>query len=333
MRRPRLVVIAGPTAVGKTPVALALAQECSAEIVAADSRTLYRGMDIGTSKPTAQDRERAPHHLLDIAQPDEVVTLAAYQRLAVSAIDAIRARKRLPLLVGGAGLYIRAVVDGLRIPSAQPDWTLRAVLEAEERASGPGTLHRRLSEVDPVAATRIHPHNTRRLIRALEVHAKTGVPISALQETPPTARSGGQGAHAPIERDLVMVALTADRATLYGRIHRRIDQQLAAGLVEEVRALIAAGYPKTLPALQGLGYKEIVPHLEGRISLEESRALLQRNTRRYAKRQLTWFRADDRYRWVDVRDDPAEVVVGRIRALLRQHAETPDYPGGSRPGC
>lgn len=316
MRRPRLVVITGPTAVGKTPAALALAQELGAEIVAADSRTLYRGMDIGTSKPTAQDRERVPHHLLDIAEPDEIVTLATYQGLAVSAIDAIRSRNRLPLLVGGAGLYIHAVIDGLRIPSAQPDWTLRAALEADERAGGPGTLHRRLDEVDPVAATRIHPHNTRRLIRALEVHAKTGVPISALQEPLPAASSGGRGPHASPERDVVMVALTADRATLYERIHRRIDQQLAAGLVEEVRALIAAGYAKTLPALQGVGYKEIVPHLEGRLSLEESRALLQRNTRRYAKRQLTWFRADERYRWADVGDDPAEVVVARIRDMI-----------------
>jgi tRNA dimethylallyltransferase len=190
-----------------------------------------------------------------------------------------------------------------------------------------------LGEVDPVAATRIHPRNTRRLIRALEVHAKTGVPISALQGGPPAPSSRGGVTHAPTEHDLAMVALTADRAALYDRIHRRIDQQLAAGLVEEVRALIAAGYAKTLPALQGLGYKEIVPHLEGRISLEESRARLQRNTRRYAKRQLTWFRADGRYRWVDVRDDPPEVVAARIRAILREHAETPGFPGDSGRGC
>jgi tRNA dimethylallyltransferase len=155
------------------------------------------------------------------------------------------------------------------------------------------------------------------------VHAKTGVPISALQGVPAAASSGGRVPHAPAERDLVMVALTADRATLYDRIHRRIDQQLAAGLVEEVRALIAAGYAQTLPALQGVGYKEIVPYLEGRISLEESRALLQRNTRRYAKRQLTWFRGDGRYRWVDVGDESPEVVAARIRAMLREHTGPP----------
>ncbi len=320
MGSPPLIVIAGPTAVGKTSVAVALAEQCFAEIVSADSRTLYRGMDIGTAKPSAEDRERVPHHLLDIARPDEVVTLALYQRRAVAAIDAVRARGHLPLLVGGTGLYIRAVVDGLQIPPAPPDWTLRAALEAEERAGGPGTLHRRLGQIDPAAASRIHPHNVRRTIRALEVHGRTGVPISVLQ-----GRSTAC--------DAVMVALSVDRAKLYERIHRRIDQMLAAGLVNEVRALGAAGYAKTLPALQGLGYKEIVPHLEGALSLAESRALLERNTRRYAKRQLTWFRADSRYRWLDVGDDPPEAVAARIRAILLERAETPDYPGVSGSGC
>lgn len=321
-----LVVIAGPTAVGKTPVAVALAQQIAAEIVCADSRTLYREMDIGTAKPTSQDRERVPHHLVDIADPDEVVTLAAYQRLALAAVDAIRARGRVPLLVGGAGLYIRAAVDGLRIPPAAPDWRFRATLEAEERAGGPGTLHRRLSDVDPTASARIHPRNVRRIIRALEVHAQTGVPISVLQRPAPGESPRLAGA-------LIMVALTTDRTRLYERIHRRIDQQLAAGLVEEVRRLLAAGYAKTLPALQALGYKELFPHVEGACSLAESLALLQRNTRRYAKRQLTWFRADARYRWLDVGDDPPEVVAARIRAMLRQHAETPEFLRDSGEGC
>ncbi|HYM91043.1 MAG TPA: tRNA (adenosine(37)-N6)-dimethylallyltransferase MiaA [bacterium] len=305
-----LVVLAGPTAVGKTPVAIALAERVRGEIVCADSRTLYRGMDIGTDKPTARDRERVPHYLLDVARPDEVVTLAAYQRLALGAIAEIRRRGRLPLLVGGTGLYIRAVVDGLQIPPAAPDWSLRAALEAEERAGGPGSLHGRLREVDPAAAVRIHPRNLRRIIRALEVHAVTGVPISVLQQSsagpPPGAEEGS----------VVMIALTTDRVRLYERIHHRIDQHLAAGLVEEVRALVRAGYPKSLPALQGLGYKELIPYVEGSLSLGEAKALLQRNTRRYAKRQLTWFRSDPRYRWLDVGADPPEVVAGRIRAMI-----------------
>ena len=295
---------------------MALAERICGEIVSADSRTVYRGMDIGTAKPTEAERKRVPHHLLDIAWPDQVVTLAMYQRLAAGTIDAIRARGRVPVLVGGTGLYIRAVVDGLRIPPAPPDWAFRATLEAAERSGGPGTLHRRLEEVDPAAAARIHPHNLRRIIRALEVHAHTGVPISVLHRDALDTRVG----RASTEDGVAMIALAADRMRLYERIDRRVDQQLAAGLVEEVRALLAAGYARTLPALQGLGYKEIVPYVDGRAPLDETRALLQRNTRRYAKRQLTWFRQDARYRWLDVGDDAPQVVAGRIHAILLEHA-------------
>jgi tRNA dimethylallyltransferase len=308
----QLVVIAGPTATGKTPAAVALAEQISGEIVCADSRTVYRGMDIGTAKPTEADRERVPHHLLDIAWPDQVVTLAVYQRLAAEAIDAIRARGRVPLLVGGTGLYIRAIVEGLQIPPAPPDWAFRAMLEAAERAGGPGTLHRRLEEVDPAAAARIHPHNLRRIIRALEVRAHTGVPITVLHHDVPHPPAG----RTPAEDGVVMISLVTDRVKLYERIDGRVDRLLGAGLVDEVRGLLAAGYSRTLPALQGLGYKEITPYLDGLASLEETRALLQRNTRRYAKRQLTWFRHDARYRWLDVGDDAPEVVAGRIHAMI-----------------
>ena len=305
-----MVVITGATAVGKTPAAVSLAEQIGAEIVCADSRVIYRGMNIGTAKPTPGEQALVPHHVLDIARPDEVVTVADYQRWAERAIAEIRQRDRLPLMVGGTGLYIRAVVDGLHIPPAPPDWALRAALEAEERADGPGTLYRRLQDVDPAAASRIHPRNVRRVIRALEVHAKTGTPISAFH--------GSAGA--PVvsaRRDTVaMIALNTDRDRLHARIHRRIDQQLAAGLVAEVSALLQIGYAKTLPALQGLGYKEIIPHLEGRLSLAEARTLLQRNTRRYAKRQLTWIRGDARYRWLEVEDDPPEMVAERIRAMI-----------------
>ncbi|TMI89805.1 MAG: tRNA (adenosine(37)-N6)-dimethylallyltransferase MiaA [Bacillati bacterium ANGP1] len=324
MRDPALVVIAGPTAVGKTSAAVALARLIPAEIVCADSRVIYRGMDIGTAKPSRADLEQVPHHLLDIAQPDQVVTLAEYQRLAGTAIAGIRGRNRVPLLVGGTGLYIRAVVDGFQIPAAPPDWRLRAALEAEERAGGSGTLHRRLLQIDPEAAGRIHPHNVRRVIRALEVQTRTGTSISMLRrpaagagdERPPAQTAPHvQVAHRP-PGPVAMIALVADRARLYERIHRRIDQQLAGGLVEEVRGLLAAGYAQTLPALQALGYKELVPYLEGSVSLEEARAMFRRNTRRYAKRQLTWFRGDPRYHWLDVGDDPPEVVAGRIRAMI-----------------
>jgi len=309
MRGPSLVVITGPTAVGKTQAALALARSLAVEIVSADSRTLYRGMDIGTAKPTRADRAAVPHHLLDVADPDQVVTLAEYQRLALSAIEGIRARGRLPLLVGGTGLYIRAAVDGLTIPPAAPDWMLRAGLEEEERMGGPGTLHRRLVQVDPAAAARIHPHNVRRIIRALEVYARTGRPISALQ-----------GRVATVPEPVVMIALTLDRRRLYDRIDRRIDAQLGQGLIDEVRALLRAGYPRTLPALQAIGYREIGGHLEGALSWAEALALVRCNTRAYAKRQLTWFRADPRYQWVDVGEHSPDGVAERIHAMINVQA-------------
>jgi tRNA dimethylallyltransferase len=305
------VVLSGPTAVGKTRVAVALAPLLGAEIVCADSRTVYRHMDIGTAKPSPEDRRAVPHHLLDVVDPDEVLTLAQYQRLADRAIAEIRARGHLPLLVGGTGLYIRAVVDRIAIPRVPPNWELRTQLEEEERREGPGALHRRLQAVDPLAASRIHPRNLRRIIRALEVYAATGTPISAFQDQV----RGGRWTPPPAGTALLL-ALTLDRARLYRRIDQRIDAQLSSGLVEEVRALLRAGYSPRLPALQALGYKEIVPYLEGRTTLPEAVALLRRNTRRYAKRQITWLRADPRYRWVDVDDLPPEEVAALLRRII-----------------
>ncbi|HYM70203.1 MAG TPA: tRNA (adenosine(37)-N6)-dimethylallyltransferase MiaA [bacterium] len=338
------VVIAGPTAVGKTAVALALARRMPAEVVSADSRTVYRGLDIGTAKPSAADRETVPHHLIDVADPGEVFTLADYQRLAATAIDGIRRRGRVPLLVGGTGLYVRAVVDGLAIPSAGPDWALRSRLEEEERLGGDGTLHRRLVEVDPASGARIHPRNVRRVIRALEVFYHTGAAISTLQRGPrgsgstrrnaasggPSDRSG-RGAEDEPCRHPLMVALTLDRALLHERIDQRIDRQLAAGLVDEVRRLLDAGYSPALPSLQGLGYKEIVPYVAGRATLVDAVARLRQNTRRYAKRQGTWFRADPRYRWIDVGDRSPDVVAGEISAMMAESRSTAhhEHPGRS----
>ncbi len=325
---PPLVVIAGPTAVGKTVVALAVARRASAEVLAADSRTVYRGLDIGTAKPSAADRAAVRHHLIDVADPRDIFTLAEYQRLASAAAAEIRGRGRAALLVGGTGLYIRAVVDGLAIPSAEPDWLLRTRLEEEERLGGPGTLHRRLAEVDPAAAARIHPHNVRRVIRALEVFQHTGIPISVLQARGTPAAPGRDYAAArrrgdrppmpqPSPRGTVMIALTLDRSALHERIDRRIDDQLASGLVDEVRRLLAAGYSPDLPAFQALGYKELVPHVMGRVTLGEAVARLRQNTRRYAKRQWTWFRADARYRWIDA-GCPADVVADDIFAIMKR---------------
>ncbi len=313
MAHPAFLVIAGPTAAGKSAVALALARRFSAEIVCADSRTLYRGMDIGTAKPSAADRASAPHHLLDVADPDHVVTLAEYQRLASHAIQEIRSRGRIPILVGGTGLYIRAIVDRIAIPSVPPDWDLRTRLEEAERLEGPGALHRRLDAVDPAAASRIHPRNIRRIIRALEVHTRGGTAISTLQAQ---MGSGGWVPPGQAPEPVVMVALMMDRERLHERIDRRINEQLARGLVGEVRTLLASGYARALPAMQGLGYREIAAHLDGAVTLDEAITRFRRNSRRYAKRQETWFRADPRYRWLEVRDQPPEAVASEIHAIM-----------------
>lgn len=297
-----LVVVCGPTAVGKTDAAIALAPRLNAEIVCADSRTVYRGMDIGTAKPTSAQRARVPHHLLDIADPNQVVTLATYRDKAVQVIADLRARGRIPLLTGGTGLYIRAVVDGFTIPQVPPDAALRAQLESDERAQ-PGRLHAKLQQVDPQAAARIHPRNIRRLVRALEVYERTGRPISSLQRTDPIGAA-------------VQVALTMDREALYSRIDARVDAQLAAGLVAEVEQLVARGYATTLPAMRGLGYKEIVEYLRGRVGFEEAVRRLKRNTRHLAKRQFTWFRRDSRIRWLNVTTLTSDRVAAEIGRMI-----------------
>ncbi len=288
---------------GKTAAAIALAHRLGGEIVCADSRTIYREMDIGTAKPTSRQRARVPHHLLDIANPDQVVTLAAYRDLADRAISDIRARGHVPLLAGGTGLYIRAVVDGFTIPRVSPDPGLRTRLEALE-GKAPGTLHKRLQQVDAVAAARIHPRNIRRLIRALEVHEHTGRPISTLQRADPVGAA-------------VQIGLTMDREALYRRIDARVDEQLAGGLLDEVQGLLASGYAPTLPAMHGLGYKEIVEYLQGGVPLDEAVRRLKRNTRRFAKRQYTWFRRDGRVQWLDVDEMQPEEVADRIIRMVQ----------------
>lgn len=303
VRDASLVVICGPTAAGKTAASVIFAGRIGGEIIAADSRTIYRFMDIGTAKPSPEQRRAVPHHLLDVADPDEVMTLAVYRRMAADAMAAIRERGKLPILVGGSGLYIRALADGFVIPEVPPDAGLRHRLEEDER-NAPGTLHARLANVDPIAAARIHPRNARRLIRALEVYEHTGRPISTLQRRADPAGSA------------IRIGLTMDRGALYRRIDARVDEQITGGLIDEVKALLDRNYARTLPAMQGLGYKEIVEYVDGAISLEEAILRLKRNTRRFAKRQYTWFRRDSRIQWIDVDELPAEAVAARIRAVI-----------------
>ena len=300
----RLAVLCGPTAVGKTALAVTLATRLGAEIICADSRTVYRGMDVGTAKPTREQRARVPHHLLDVVDPAEPFTVADFQRLAAQAVSEVRSRGRLPLLVGGTGLYIRAVVDDLVIPPVPPDRSLRERLEAEERVHGPGHLHQRLTRLDPAAASRIHPANLRRVIRALEVTLKTGTPISAQQ---------AQG-HDPMPA--IMVGLFIDRGELYRRIDARVEDQLAAGLIGETRRLLAQGVPPEAPSMQALGYKEVAGWLRGAFDEQEAVRLLKRNTRRYAKRQLTWFRRDPRITWVDATGLDEATRLARVHVMM-----------------
>lgn len=272
--------LAGPTASGKSAAGLELAGLLGAEIVALDSMSLYRGMDIGTAKPDAAARERMPHHLLDIIDPSQEFSLAEYLERAEAVCRDIVARQRIPLFVGGTGLYLRAVLRGI-FQGPPADWEYRKELEAQAALHGPDYLHALLREVDPPSAARLHPHDARRLIRALEVFRVTGIPLSAQQQEEPL----------PIgERPAHVYWLFPERDLLYARIDRRVEEMFAAGLVAEVRQLLAAERPLSRTARQALGYKEVIEHLAGVKPEAETIALIQQRTRQFAKRQHTWFR-------------------------------------------
>lgn len=288
MKLPILALV-GPTAVGKTAVSVALAQRLGAEIISGDSMQVYRGMDIGTAKITPEEMAGVPHHMIDIKEPDQPFTVAEFQGRVDALIREIVGRGRLPMLVGGTGLYVRAVLEPYTFTEMEADPALRSRLAAEEERLGPGHLHRQLQAVDPAAAAKLHPNDLRRIIRALEVHTLTGVPISATQTA----------AGAERRYDDLFVGLTMEREALYRRIDQRVDQMLAGGWLEEVQRLLAR-YPPSLPSMRALGYRELVQYLRGLLTLPEATELIKRNTRRFAKRQFTWFRRERRLRWIDV---------------------------------
>ncbi|MDE0299812.1 MAG: tRNA (adenosine(37)-N6)-dimethylallyltransferase MiaA [Candidatus Poribacteria bacterium] len=285
-----MIFILGPTAIGKTEIALPLAQRINAEIVSLDSRQLYRQMNIGTAKPTLAQRETIPHHVIDCVDIDQQFTVADYQRRFDKSLAEIRERHRRALVVGGAGLYFRAVVDGL-FPGPSADFAIRERLRQEADGHGALALHERLHQCDPESAARIHPNNTVRVIRALEVFELTGKPISALQV---------QWKHPAPRYEFRSFGLDMPREQLYDRIETRADRMMAIGLIEEVKGIIDAGYPSDCVALSSFGYKEIIDYLNGQLTLFEAVALLKQNTRRFAKRQLTWFRSDTRIEWRDL---------------------------------
>ena len=284
----RLVAIVGPTGVGKSRLALHLAQTFNGEIVSADSRQVYRHMDIGTAKPTPRELSLIPHHLIDIANPDENFSLSQYQQLAYEAIKDIQRRDKLALLVGGSGLYVWAVLEGWGIPEVPPDPELRHSLERKAVEVGKDKLYQELMKVDPVAAQRIDPRNVRRTIRALEVYRTTKTPSSQLQYK-----------KAPLF-DILIIGLTTDRAELYGRIDLRVDEMIKQGLVAEVKNLVAMGYDLNLPAMSGIGYKQIGMFLRDKLTLAAAIQQIKFETHRFVRHQYGWFRLkDDRIKWFD----------------------------------
>jgi tRNA dimethylallyltransferase len=302
---PPLIVVVGPTAVGKTATAICLCQDFSGEIVSADSRQIYRGMDIGTAKPTATELAATAHHLIDLVDLDQTLSLAEYQQKAYGAITDVLDRGRTPFLVGGTGQWIHAVVEGWRVPRVPPDPQLRADLQAEADLFGSQQLHARLAEVDPTAAAKIDCRNVRRVIRALEVYLKTGVPISQQQR-----------AQSPPYR-ILQIGLTMPREMLYARVDARVDRMMAEGLLAEVRGLVNSGYGLDLPAMSGLGYRQIGHHLAGHITLDQAVRLIKKETRRFIRQQYNWFRLNDpTIHWLDTSADPPEATPQLVTAFL-----------------
>jgi len=302
----KLIAIVGPTATGKTALAVALARAIDGEIVGADSRQVYRRMDIGTAKPTPKERALMPHHLLDVVDPDEPFSLAQYLELATAALEDIWGRGRQPLLVGGSGQYVWALLEGWTVPRLPPQRELRRLLEERAAREGAEALHRELAWVDPQAAASIDARNARRVIRALEVYQATGRPISFWQEK------------APPEWDALVLGLTCTRDELYRRIDARVDGMMEAGLMDEARGLVAMGYRRELPSMSGIGYREACQHLAGEMDLSAAVARIKTATHRLARQQATWFRRDDeRIRWLDVSlGGPFQEALGLVESKL-----------------
>ena len=305
MKKPALVLIVGPTAVGKTENAIQLADQLNGEIVSADSRLFYRGMDIGTAKPTPDERARVPHHLIDIANPDEILSLAVFQQQAHEVIAEIHARKKLPFLVGGTGQYIRAVTQGWIPPAVEPDEKLRGELERMKEERGAYWLHDKLGKLDPVAAEKIDARNFRRTIRAMEVILTTGRKFSE------------QRGQTDSPYHLVTVGLTRPRTELYQRVDQRIEAMFASGFVEEVRGLLASGFSPSLPTMSAIGYRECIRVVNGELNKEQAKAEIRRATRVFVRRQANWFKVSDpNIMWFQVRVGVAEEIVKNIRRLV-----------------
>lgn len=302
-------VIVGPTAAGKSAVALKLALIADGEVISADSMQVYRGMDIGTAKPSEEERKLVRHHLLDVCYPDDPMTVSRYCELARAAYDDIVSRGKLPVIAGGTGLYVDAATMGFLFPDAGSDQGLRQDLYRRAELEGPERLHAELSEVDGEAAGRIHPNDARRIVRALEVFLRTGRPISELQ------RLDRQGNGIPS----AYFGIYANREVLVRRIDSRVDRMMEQGLLDEVRRLDAAGYCDSKVAMQAIGYKELIAHIRGEATLEASVEKIKLETRKYSKRQMTWFRRHKQMKWYDSeKADAAQIAADIANELAKR---------------
>lgn len=301
--KPRVLFLVGPTASGKSEVALRLAKRLGGEIISADSMQVYRGMDIGTAKPPSLAQKRVPHHLIDLVSPAKTFSVYQYRNLALQKIREILKRRKLPIVAGGSGLYIRALLEGL---SGQPggDGALRREFEKEAQSKGSGALHRRLQKIDPKIAQKIHPQDQKRIIRALE--------ISLTSNKNPSEWYAQRESLSALGYEPVVIGIAKERQELYQGIARRVDRMFRAGLVGEVKSLAKKKFSRT--AGQAVGYKEVMAALKGTCSLEEARELVKRNTRRLAKRQMTWFRKEAGIQWILWKQgDDTEKVADKIR--------------------
>lgn len=306
MRKP-IIVLLGPTASGKTEIALSLARELNAEIISADSMQVYKYLNIGTAKPSRKIRKIIPHHLIDIKYPDEEFSAGEFQLRATKAIERIFKKGKLPVLIGGTALYIRTITDGI-CPIPSRNEKVRKHLSRLAKRYGRSYLYNRLKRIDKKACEKIHPNNLKRIIRALEVYSSTGIPFSAWQNR-----------RHYLPYPIITFGLEWKRDLVYERIGRRVEEMIREGLVREVKGLLAKGYSKRLNSLQGLGYRQAVEFLEGKHDLERMKYLIKRDTRRYAKRQLTWWRKDGRIHWIKMDEEKkAKEVAREIKNICKK---------------
>ena len=308
-----LLILTGPTAVGKTALSIQAAKQWNGEIISADSMQVYRYMDIGSAKVTEDEMDGIPHHLISVLQPDEPFHVVRFKEMALKAMEEIYSRGRLPIVTGGTGFYIQALLYDIDFTENNADTEYRRHLEALAAERGAEFLHDMLKARDPQAAEEIHAHNVKRVIRALEFYEKTGTPISVHNKQERERESPYQFAY---------VVLTRDRGELYRRIDLRVDQMMGAGLLEEVKGLRDRGYTRDLVSMQGLGYKELLSYLDGECSLSEAVRIIKRDTRHFAKRQLTWFRRERQTDWISMDGKTDEEVLKELATVMEKRGIT-----------